>query len=56
MKAAKDRDHEFFTIQSIRKNIQGGAQTRLEVWEEHLKSLVAVLAKALECLEGICEC
>ena len=55
MKAAKDRDHDFFYDPTHQKDIQGGPQTRLEVWKEHLKSQVAVLAKAFECLEGICE-
>ena len=55
MKAAKDRDDEFYDS-FHQKYIQGRPQTRLELWEELLKSLVAALAKALEYLEGVYEC
>ena len=34
------------------KDIQGRPQTRLGLWEEDPKSLVAALAKALECWEA----
>ena len=55
MKAAKDREDEFYD--PARENdIQGKPQTRLELWEEHLKSPGAALAKALACLEGVYEC
>ena len=47
-KAARDRRDEFHD--SARKNdILRRPQTRLELWEEHLRSPVAALTKALDC-------
>ena len=55
MKAARDRDNEFHD--PARKNdILDRPQTRLELWEEHLKSLVAALTKALDCLDAVYDC
>ena len=53
MKAARDRDEEFYDP-ARKEDILGRTNTRLELWEEHLKDLVAALAKALECLETAC--
>ena len=51
MKAAEDRDEQFCDP-THQKDMQGRPQTRLVLWEEHLKSPVAALAKALECFEA----
>ena len=37
-------------------DIQDRTRTRLELWEEHLKSPLAAQAKVLECLEVAFEC
>ena len=51
MKAAKDRGDEFHD--SARKeNILGRKQTRLELWEEHLKDPIIALDKALKFVEN----
>ena len=51
MKAGKDRWDEFYD--SARKeNILGRKQTRLELWEEHLKDPCIALDKALKCVEN----
>ena len=55
MKAAKDREEQLHD-QTRQKDIQGTPQTRMGLWEEHLKSPVADLAKALECLEAAFGC
>ena len=44
-----------FTIQRIRNTYKAEPES-LELWEEHLKSLVAVLAKSLECLDAVYDC
>ena len=55
VKAARDRDDGFYD--PARKNdIQGRTRTRVVLREEHRKSLVAVLAKALDCLDAVCDC
>ena len=59
MKAAKDRGDEFYGSDrgdefygSARKeDILGRKQTRLELWEEHLKDPIVALDKALKCVE-----
>ena len=49
MKAARDREDEF--DDSTRKeNILGRKQTRLDLWEEHLKDPITVPDKALKCV------
>ena len=54
MKAAKDRRDEFYD--SARKeHIWGRKQTRLELWEEHLKDTIIALDKALKCVENQCQ-
>ena len=53
--AAKDREDEFYDA-THQKDIQGRTQLRRGLWEEQLKSPVASLAKALECLEATNEC
>ena len=50
MKAAWDRGEEYFD--PAREDILERTETRLELWEEHLKDPIAALAKALECLEN----
>ena len=53
MKAAKDREEEHYD--PARKNhILGRKQTRLELWEEHLKDPIIALEKALKCSENPC--
>ena len=50
MKAAKDRGEEYYD--SARKeNILEEKNTRLELWEEHLKDPIIAVDKALKCLE-----
>ena len=51
VKAARDGSEEFCDP-ARKEDIQGRTKTRLGLWEEHLKDLVAALAKALECLEA----
>ena len=51
MKATKDREEPFYDP-TYQKIIQERTQIRRGLWEEHLKSSVAALAKALECLEA----
>ena len=48
MKAAKDRREDFYD------NILGRNNTRLELWEEHLKDPIVALDKALKCVENWC--
>ena len=55
MTEAKDRKDEFYD-RAHQIDIQDRTRTRLEPSEEHLKSPLAALAKALECLEDACEC
>ena len=50
MKAAKNREEELYDpIHS--KDIEERTQIRLGLWEAHVKSPVAALAKALEYLD-----
>ena len=51
MEAAKDRREEFYDP-ARRDNILGRNKTRLELWEEHLKDPIAVLDKAIKCVES----
>ena len=50
MKAAKDRREEFHDL-ARKDNILGRNETRLELWEEHLKDPIAALDKASKCVE-----
>ena len=51
MKAAKDAGEEY--CDSTRKdNIQGRSETRLALWEEHLKDPFVALDRALKCVEN----
>ena len=45
-----------FYDRAHQNDIQDGTRNRLEPWEEHLKSPLAALAKALDCLEDAYEC
>ena len=51
MKAAWCRVEEYYDP-ARKEDILGRTETRLELWEEHLKDPIAALAKALECLEN----
>ena len=51
MKAAKDRKEEFYDP-AREQDISRRNQTRLELWEEHLKDPIAALDKALKCVES----
>ena len=51
MKAAKDRREEFYDP-ARKDNILGRNQTRLELWEEHVKDPIVALDKALKCVES----
>ena len=53
MKAAKDRREDFCDPQR-KDNFLGRNQTRLELWEEHLKDPIVALDKALKCVENSC--
>ena len=53
MKAAKDREEEHYDP-ARKDNILGRKQTRLELWEEHLKDPIIALEKALTCSENPC--
>ena len=46
MKAAKDIEEEFYDP-ACKDNILGRNQTRLELWEEHLKEQIIALDKAV---------
>ena len=50
MKAAKDIEKQYYDP-IHQKNMQERTKIRLGLWEAHLKSPAAALAKALECLE-----
>ena len=55
MKAARDRDDEFHD--PARKNdIPGRPQTRLDLWEEHLKNPVALTKVLVDCLDADYDC
>ena len=51
MKAAKDREEKFYDP-ARKDNILGRKQTRLELWEEHLKDPTIALDKALKSQEN----
>ena len=53
MKAAKDRREEFNDL-ARKDNILGRNKTQLKLWEEHLKSPIVALDKALKCVEDQC--
>ena len=48
---AKDRKEEFYDP-AREEDISRRNQTRLELWEEHLKDPIAALDKALKCVES----
>ena len=50
MKAARDTGEAFYDPER-KDNILGRNETRLELWEEHLKDPFVALDKALKCLE-----
>ena len=54
MKAAKDREEEY-SDPARKDSILGRAETRLELWEEHLKEPAIALDNALKCLENPCQ-
>ena len=51
MKAAKDGWYEFYDL-ARKDNILGRNQTRLELWEEHLKDPITAWGKALNSVEN----
>ena len=51
MMAARDRREDFYDSER-RDNILGRTETRLELWEEHLKGPIVALDKALKCVEN----
>ena len=51
MMAAKDREEEYHDP-GRKDNIFGRKQTRLELWEEHLKDPIIAWDKALKCPEN----
>ena len=51
MKAAKDAGEEYCDP-TREDNIQGRHETRLALWEEHLKDPIVALDKALKCVEA----
>ena len=51
MKAAKDRKEDFYDP-ARKDNILRRNETRLELWEEHLKDPIVALEKALKCVES----
>ena len=53
MKAARDRRENLYDPES-NDNILGRNETRLELWEEHLKDVMVALDKALKCVENWC--
>ena len=55
MDNARDRDDEI-SDPARKHDIQGRTRTRMVLWEEHLKSPVAALAKALDRLEAVYKC
>ena len=50
MRAAKDRKDEFYDP-AREEDISRRNQTRLELWEEHLKDPIVALDKSLKCVE-----
>ena len=53
MKAAKDAGDEYHDP-TREDNIQGRNETRLTLWEEHIKDPIVALDKALKCVEISC--
>ena len=53
MKAAKDRGEDFYDPDR-KDNILGRNETRLELWEEHLRDPIVALDEALKCVENSC--
>ena len=51
MKAAKDRKEEFYDP-AREEDISKRNETRLKLWEEHLKDPIAALDKAFQCVES----
>ena len=51
MKAARERGEEFYDP-NRKDNMLGRKQTRLELWEEHLRNPIVALEKALQCVEN----
>ena len=50
MKAAKGAGEEYYDP-TRKDNIRGRIETRLALWEEHLKDPIVALDKALKCVE-----
>ena len=53
MKTAKDAGEEYFDP-TREDNIKGRNETRLALWEEHLKDPIVALDNALKCVENSC--
>ena len=53
MKAAKETGEEYYDPTRA-DNIRGRNETRLALWEEHLKDPIVALNKALQCVENWC--
>ena len=51
MKAARESGTDFYDTER-EDNILGRNETRLELWEEHLKDPIVALDKALKCVEN----
>ena len=50
MKATKEVGEEYYSTRE--DNIKGRNETRLALWEEHLKDPIGGLDKALKCVEN----
>ena len=50
MKAAKDAGEDYYDP-TREDNIKGRNETRLALWEEHLKDPIVALDKAVKCVE-----
>ena len=50
MKAADEAGEEYYDLTRV-DNIKGRNQTRLALWEEHLKDPTVALDKDLKCVE-----
>ena len=53
MKAAKDAGEEYYDP-TREDNIKGRNETRLALWEEHLKDPIVALDKAQKCVDVQC--
>ena len=53
MKTAKDAGEENYDP-TREERIKGRNETRLAVWEEHLKDPIVALDKALKCVDYYC--